>query len=160
MCVGVSLCVGGLVGGLVWGAGGDWLLSKKWQLCWVYLLCGLAQVVYHTWAKQLSASTTLPPSFKTDPQKKLTVPFFLVVTSIIKTIICIFFYSIRVFEERYHSAQDIFLKILFSATTVKAFCIYSFLEKMKNLSDTVRRVLTGKHVQLVVQQAEGGRAST
>lgn len=91
MCVGVSLCVGGLVGGLVWGAGGDWLLSKKWQLCWVYLLCGLAQVVYHTWAKQLSASTTLPPSFKTDPQKKLTVPFFLVVTSIIKTIICIFF---------------------------------------------------------------------
>lgn len=53
-----------------------------------------------------------------------------------------------------------FLENFFSATTVKAFCIYSFLEKMKNLSDTVRRVLTGKHVQLVVQQVEGGRAST
>lgn len=105
---------GGLVGRLVWGAGGDRLLSKKWQLCWVYLLCGLAQVVYHTWAKQLSASTTLPPSFKANPQKKLTVPFFLVVSSIMKTIFCIFFILLE-FSRRDTIQQKTFSwKFLFS----------------------------------------------
>lgn len=62
-----------------------------------------------TTISQHDASTFL----QNRPTEKAYSAIFLVVTSIIKTIICIFFYSIRVFEERYHSAQDIFLKISF-----------------------------------------------
>lgn len=113
MCVGVSLCVGGLVGGLVWGAGGGLTAEQNMTVVLsvpvVWFGPGSLPHVGKTTISQHDASTFL----QNRPTEKAYSAIFLVVTSIIKTIFCFFFYSIRVFEERYHSAQDIFLKISF-----------------------------------------------
>lgn len=77
MCVGVSLCVGGLVGGLVWGAGGGLTAEQNMTVVLsvpvVWFGPGSLPHVGKTTISQHDASTF----FKTDPQKKLTVPFFL-----------------------------------------------------------------------------------
>lgn len=75
MCGREFVC-GGLVGRLVWGAGGGLTAEQKMTvvLSVPVVWFGPGSLAH---VGKTSASTTLPPSFKTDAQKKLTVPFFL-----------------------------------------------------------------------------------